>query len=134
MLARPVFFPEPTGAPPIQRKSAGLRQILRYLAEPSDKPGHLLAQPGKTRPAPIVPLVHVDRTVYLDLQCVAALPRPPVMTGGETAGIRRIERNHKASLRQMAPCGLHDSRRAGGAVAIPENDIRRFPPGIALRS
>src|SRR5688500_351382 len=72
--------------------------FLHDLAEMCDEAGHVGSQalePGLSR---VTALVHVERAVDLDLQCMAAAPRVAVMPGGEPAGIGRVERDREIAL------------------------------------
>ena len=92
--------------------------------EMRDEPGHFRRQPLEPRLLPIAALVHVERPVDLDLQGMAAAPRVAVMSGGEPAGIRRVERDRELSLGEKGAGRLDDARRTRRAIAVAEHDIR----------
>src|SRR5947207_5106329 len=91
-----------------------------------DQFGHIGGEPSECRFAPVIPLIHVEAAVDLDLQGMTPPLRTAVMPGREAAGIGRIERDSELPFGQKAPRRLDDLRRAGGAVAIAEDDIGSF--------
>src|SRR5690348_13319429 len=74
-------------------------------------------------------LIHVKRTVDLDLEYVLTLVRPPVMLGDVAAGIGLIERDHIAERLELGGGKAREFAAARGAEAIAEHEIRPAAPG-----
>src|SRR5260370_30876575 len=74
------------------------KAIPRDPAQPLDEVGHVFDQPSKARRSPVASLIHIKRSVDLDLQCVPVCAGASVKTGRETAGIGCVEPHDDAAL------------------------------------
>src|SRR6266567_5539715 len=86
------------------------KAILRDLAQPLDEVSHVFDQLREARLSPVASLIHVKRSVDLDLQCVPVRAGAPVKAGREPAGIGCVDRDDKAALNEKTGGSLDDLR------------------------
>src|SRR6516165_8145757 len=87
-------------------------------AQSLDQLAHLRRELRKAWAAPVIALIHVEPTIDLDLQRMAAPSRIAVMVGSEASGIGCVDRDGKSTLDQEIAGGFEDQWGASRAITI----------------
>ena len=105
--------------------------VGRGLAQSFDEIGHIFNEPEKVRLPTVALLIHVERPVDFDLQCVPVCTWAPIRAGREPTGIGRVDRDDEPAVEEETARGLDDPSSARARAFVDRWDalIHEFTQG-----